>query len=370
MARKKIDYASLFTLRKDGRYMGYWRDKKDVRHAIYDRDPETLYKKIQEKESAPEKPITFQELAERWEVSHVEKLARSTQATYKAPLVSLKKELGDTPVTEITPDVVNNILLQEKKRGYSYKHAAAKKSILKQILDEAILDKDIPVSVNAASAVTVPRGMKKGHIEAPEKDIVAVITENLDKPFGDFAAMLLYTGMRTEEAVALTWADIGESYIYVSKAVDLHGTPILKEAKTEAGERAVPILDKHRPFLHKPKGAKPTDYLFNDEGKLLTRGQISSKWLTWCKAAGLAYQKQYDNRHRGARVCSRVEWRPLITPHKLRHHYATILFEQKVSELTAQKIIGHKDIHTTHQIYTSLRQKYLDDEVSKINAGF
>ena len=45
---KRIDYASMFTLKKDGRYQGYWHEPdkngepKGKRHAICDRetDPE------------------------------------------------------------------------------------------------------------------------------------------------------------------------------------------------------------------------------------------------------------------------------------------------------------------------------------------
>lgn len=82
--KNKIDYSSIFTPRKDGRYQGFWHDESKVRHAIYDRDPEALYYKIKEKE----KPhaVTFREVAEVWQVEHVEQLARGSQATYKAPL--------------------------------------------------------------------------------------------------------------------------------------------------------------------------------------------------------------------------------------------------------------------------------------------
>ena len=52
---KKIDYASMFTLRADGRYQGYWHELVDgkpsgPRHTIYDRDPEKLYFCIQDEE--------------------------------------------------------------------------------------------------------------------------------------------------------------------------------------------------------------------------------------------------------------------------------------------------------------------------------
>ena len=362
---KKIDYASMFIRRKNGLYMGYWRDDTG-RHAIYDRDPEALYFKIQAKEAPPAK--TFADVADAWEESHVSGLNRGTQASYRAPLEQLRSELGDRPVAEITPQDVQRIMLQEKAQGYSYKHAAQKKSLMKQIFDSAVASGEI--QYNPAASINVPRGMKKGRVEAPEKDQQNIIVENLDKPFGDFVAVLLYAGLRTEEAVALTWGDIDKKVIRVHAAVDLHGTPIIKEAKTEAGVRVVPLLPQLKPFLKRPKGAKDSDYIFNDGGKLLTRGQISTRWLTWCKAAGLAEQKVFENRHRGKKECTRTEWRPLITPHQLRHNYATVLFEQDVDELTTQKIMGHKDIATTRRIYTTLRQDHMDAEIKKIAKGF
>jgi len=60
----KSKYAAQFTLRSDGRYMGYWHDDNGTRHAIYDKDPERLYNKIMAKE-APQPP-TFAQIAEAW----------------------------------------------------------------------------------------------------------------------------------------------------------------------------------------------------------------------------------------------------------------------------------------------------------------
>ena len=42
---KKIDYASMFTLRKDGRYQGSYTDDEG-RHYLYDKDPERLWHRL------------------------------------------------------------------------------------------------------------------------------------------------------------------------------------------------------------------------------------------------------------------------------------------------------------------------------------
>ena len=68
---KKINYAALFTLRKDGRYQGSYTDDKG-RHYVYDRDPESLYHKLQARINEEKAPhiVTFREDAASWEQAH------------------------------------------------------------------------------------------------------------------------------------------------------------------------------------------------------------------------------------------------------------------------------------------------------------
>jgi len=362
----KADYSKLFYQRPDGRYQAHWIDEEGKRHILCDRDPQRLHDRLIE--AMKPLPATFREVATAWEETHVEKLSRGTQKTYRAPIDKLNKALGSKPIASVTASDLSMLLQREKTAGKSYKNAALLRSIFKQICDFAIGRGDI--ASNPALAVRVPAGMHKGHVEAPSESEEEIIKANLDKPFGDFVALLLYTGMRTEEAVALTWEDVNfkKELITINKAMDLHGTPKLKETKTEAGERVVPILPPLKRYLIKP--TKASGYVFNVDGKPLTRGQINSRWLNWCKAAGLAEQKRFLNRHRGTKECIRTEWRPIISPHQLRHYFSTILYENKIDLLTAQRLMGHKDIETTQRIYTSLRNRYLEGQFDALKDAF
>lgn len=65
---KKIDYAALYTLRKDGRYQGNYTDDKG-RHYVYDRDPEKLWHKLYDKR--PETPALFAQEDDSREAEHI-----------------------------------------------------------------------------------------------------------------------------------------------------------------------------------------------------------------------------------------------------------------------------------------------------------
>ena len=55
-----------------------------------------------------------------------------------------------------------------------------------------------------------------------------------------------------------------------------------------------------------------------------------------------------------------------VTPHTLRHSYATHLLEDGKNIRTVQEMLGHESITTT-EIYTHLDRKFLKDQVLKFH---
>ena len=101
MAKKKLDYASLFTLRKDGLYAATWTDEKRKRHYLYDHDPETLYYRLQDVKSRAElKPTTFKDIAESWWDKHSERIGWQTAHSYKPSLNRLIDRYGKELVSK------------------------------------------------------------------------------------------------------------------------------------------------------------------------------------------------------------------------------------------------------------------------------
>ena len=147
---------------------------------------------------------------------------------------------------------------------------------------------------------------------------------------------LYATGIRVSELINLKFTDLHEEL----KLVKIFG----KGSK----ERLIPIsavalswIDSYKEKVRDPlilKIGKNTDFIFlNSRGSSLTRQAVWQIIKHYCKMAGI--QKN-------------------VTPHTLRHTFATHLLENGADLRVVQEILGHSDISTT-QIYTNLSQKHI-----------
>ncbi|MPN13682.1 Tyrosine recombinase XerC [bioreactor metagenome] len=218
---------------------------------------------------------------------------------------------------------------------------------------------------NPAIGVKLPKGLVRGKRDAPDDMIMDTVLSNIGQPFGFFPFLLLCTGLRKSEALALQWSDIDLSakVIRVTKSIDyfVGSKPKYKTPKTEMGRREVPIIDILFTELKKRYDTRCSDYLFpaadsNRAGKgggLMTERGYEGEWRRYCLALGLI-----DS-----------DGNMVITAHHMRHGTATLLFEYGVDVLTAQRILGHSKPETTQAIYTALREKQAKKSISKMNVG-
>ena len=363
MAKKKIDYAAMFTLRKDGRYVATYSDDTG-RHHIYDRDPENLYKKLQAATTQKEEHIpTLREIAEDWERQHREEITDQTWKNYAVHYGNIVAKHGDKKMTDVSALDVNNHLMQAKAQGYSATVVNTIRSLYRMIFDYAIVNEY--AQYNPVASVKLPRGLKRGKRTAPTDAQIKQIFAAADAPFGLFPVFLLCTGCRKSEALALNWDDVDFEgrEIKITKSLDYTSgaNPKYKPPKTDAGIRTVPIIDVLYDLLQKAYSARTSDLIFpaqdsNRGGKgggLMTLRGYEGHWLKYCEAAGFIGSDR----------------KPTITAHNLRHGTATLMFELGVDELTAQRILGHSRIEITREIYTELRANQKMKSVDKFNTG-
>lgn len=360
---KKIDYAAMFTMRKDGRYQGSYVDKTG-RHYVYDKDPERLWHKLNDPKE--EKPLLFKEIAQAWQTNAWKKIREGTIACYEAPYNRAVDRFGDCVASEIEPHDILTHLQTLKSKGLSASTIKKQRVIYKQIFQHAIMDEVYGKTIrsNPALYVKLPDGLPKAQRrEAPEDEIVKQIrAKSRTAYFGMFAFFLICTGFRKGEALAVRWKDIdfnkgaitcGESISYRS------GTAKAAPPKTKSGYREVPLLAALSEVLERPAGAADTDYVFygEDPSKPMPKSTYDRRWRHYCIDMGFVEDEPESRTSKQGKVYVVHNYTPTLTAHELRHGYATMLFEADVDVYTAKSLLGHADIETTMAIYTHLRNK-------------
>ena len=154
--------------------------------------------------------------------------------------------------------------------------------------------------------------------------------------------MLIATGMRVGECVALTWNDVNldEGWIVVNKtAVNRRGHMVIQNhPKTEQSVRKIYIADNTRDFLKRLRcsdkaGKEDYELVFkNEHGNIYHTSALRSRWIKVCAELNIPYKGM----------------------HALRHSWATRALEKKVEVHTVSKMLGHKSVATTMDIYQSV----------------
>ena len=370
MARK-INYAAMFTLRKDGRYQGSYTDETG-RHFVYDRDPERLWHKLNDPKE--EKPLLFRDIAAAWYDKMWDSINGGTKSCYAANYKRAVERFGERTAADLSAYDIQTHLESLKAQGYAASSIAKQKIVYSLIYKNAIIDQAFgkEIRYNPADNVQIPSGVPKAKTRgAPEDEIVKAIQKKADTAyFGYFALFLICTGFRRGEALAVQWKDIDmdTGTITCDSSISHRNGTADSTPKTENGYRSVPILPPILPAIQKPDGAKPTDYVFHGEtpSKPLSLATYDRRWLHYCKDMGFVTDSQEERISKQGKRYVVHHYKPTLTAHVLRHGYATILFEADVDVYTAKRLLGHADISTTMAIYTHLRQKKEMKSVDKL----
>jgi integrase len=149
-------------------------------------------------------------------------------------------------------------------------------------------------------------------------------------------ATFVFAGLRIGELTALTWRD-----------VDLAGNRIgVRESKTDAGTRQIDLLPALRDELAAYKAqapdTQPTAFVFpSATGTKLAQENIRSRVLE--KTIERTNEKLIDT--------GDVPLPEGLTPHKLRHTYASILVALDVDPGSVMDQLGHADPGFTLRVY-------------------
>lgn len=346
-----------FYQRKDGLYEAI-RTINGKRVAFRGRTEREVEQKMLDYKEKEERGKMFADVADEWEAEKEHEITEGSRVMY-AREVRRAKDFFDMPVKQMKPIDVKRYLAQMAKKGYSGSVVNAAITTVKQIMSYAVIQGYIEIS--PATEVRMPKGLpKKKRTALTEEQENIVRQSGIDRsaPFWLFPYLLLYTGLRRGEAAALTYADIDRKnmVIHVTKKVNyIHGQrPTLDNfLKSENGLRDVPLLPPLADAL--PKNAIGLVFSGKDGGYLKS-GDIRTNWEKYCRAVGLVDDSG-----------DKLEYP--VTPHCLRHSFATICFEAGLDPRSAAKFLGD-DVATVEAVYTHLRAGKKESAADKLKKYF
>lgn len=224
---------------------------------------------------------------------------------------------------------------------------AANRTFYRFLQREGVV-KDNPFALlkGPRKAKTLPKTLSVADLDAflsrPLKDFH-------DKLIGRYAALrdaaifetLYSTGCRISEILALTWREIGWD----------DGTVIVtgkgrKDRLVILGEKAVDALKKLRSCVNSERpdrGGPDADVFLSDRFEKLSARFVERRMKRYLAEADLPTD---------------------LSPHKLRHSFATHLLDAGADLRSVQEMLGHSSLSTT-QIYTHVSIEHLKDQYAK-----
>lgn len=335
---------------------GLWCEKLPGGKVITAKTQKALIAKLRAYNENDTSGLKVSEALEEWKASKEGKVSYKTLEGYRAPIKKINEAFGEVKLKDLTPGMIQGFVNELTARGYTRSTVQRPLDILRMMCDYQIV-KSGRISVNPCAAVKLPRGLKQERRELAGQSDVDIVKASLGLDFGLFAYLLCYTGLRKGEALALSWSDFDftNKTITVNKSISWQpNKPVIKDPKTANSIRKIVILDDLAAVLPK----KWTGYLFSADGGRtpLTQIEFRHRWEAYCKAAGLSDVRTESHKAANGHTYTKHIYTPRITPHQLRHEFATILFDAGIDPADAKEWLGHASESTTREIYTHIRE--------------
>lgn len=241
-------------------------------------------------------------------------------------------------VDQITKTDILAYLKSLKNRNLSAKSTSRKLSSIKGFHQFLLLEKE--TSEDVSSAIEAPKIERNLPDVLSVDEVIRLIehvkgTEPLDLRNLALLELIYGSGLRVSELLNLKISDIHLTASYVK--ILGKGS---KERQVPLGQMSVlalrEYLTKGRPYLLKIEN----NYLFlNQYGNKLSRQGFFKLLKKIAKDTNITKE---------------------VSPHTLRHSFATHLLEAGIDLRTLQELLGHEDISTT-QVYTHISQKHIKE---------
>ncbi len=267
-------------------------------------------------------------------------LARNTIDAYRRDLNHLEKWLVDStgrPLPEVTPSDLSGYFAarhaQTRASSANRRLTVFKRFYRWAIREHIVAENPCQAMSSARQAPRLPKTLSETQVEA------LLSAPDIDTPLGlrDRAMLeLMYaSGLRVSELVALKTVEVGRNEGVV-RVVGGKGNK----------ERLVPFGDEAGSWMER--------YLSASRTALLGERSCDALFVT-ARGDGMTRQTFW---HAVKRYARKAEIHAPLSPHTLRHAFATHLLNHGADLRVVQMLLGHADISTT-QIYTHVARERL-----------
>ena len=266
--------------------------------------------------------------------------------------------IGKTPIQKLLPFAVQTWVNSLRTSPHTGKPLSAKTishayRLLSQAMQAAVEGGILLKS--PCTNIKLPKGEKKEAVVYDEEQMKLLVATAKGTEMELVIDMELCFGLRRGELLGLQWQDIDwkKAQLHVIRTrVVADGKVIVKPPKTPKSIRTLDIpdmlLQKLKAYknecianqLGRGKGFKEDNYIIvHPDGKPIYPEYLTQLLTKLQKRAGLPHCRFHD----------------------LRHLCASIMVKQGVNVKVAQQILGHKDIHTTLNIYAHVMPSALKE---------
>lgn len=268
------------------------------------------------------------------------------------------KLIIDMPIQKITTSHILKVFPNITE--YSNNTIVKIYRLINKVFKIAISDRLIQFNPMESEKIMRPKSKKEDEeikaLTVEEQKKFVGILESEEHKYKYILLLQLYTGMRIGEVLALSTKDIDykKGTITINKTLSRNEEDKIilgSTTKTENSKRIIYISERVKNILNKIQENQVINingFLFYDNIKdsFVTPSEVNS------------YLRRLNEKHN---ITSRLH------THVLRHTFATRNIEAGVSAKVLQQILGHKNINTTLDTYTSVFSEFNRDENEKYN---
>lgn len=285
----------------------------------------------------------FGEYIETWMETAARPRVRAKTFKSYAQLVRLyiKPALGEFTLAQVTPEKVQALYNKMGDDGLSPRTVRYTHSVLRSALQQAV--RWGKLHRNPADLVDLPRQERREMRALSPEEATRFIDASIYSRFKALFSLLITTGARPGEALALKWADVDldGKKIAITRTLSRAGEGwTLEEPKTARSRRSVPLppsvvsdlreLKKEQAAIRLKAGGGYTDHGFvfsTSTGEPLHDRNVNTEFKGVLEAAGLPDIRLYDLRHSCATLLLAAGENPKVVSERLGHASITLTLD-------------------------------------------